>query len=129
MTDRRTPLGRVLGYGSAKEGTGHWWTQRLSAAALVLLGGWFAVSLALLPGFGHEAVLEWLRRPSVAVLALLLVLTAAWHSHLGVQVVVEDYVHKPFAKIVVLVASRFVHAAAAVVGIVAVLRILFGAGA
>lgn len=129
MTDRRTPLGRVLGYGSAKEGTGHWWIQRVSGAALVLLGGWFAVSLALLPGFGHEAVLEWLRRPSVAVLAPLLVLTAAWHSHLGVQVVIEDYVHQPFARIFLLVASWFVHALAAAAGVVAVLRVAFGAAA
>lgn len=129
MTDRRTALARVLGYGSARDGTGHWWSQRVSAVALVFLGGWLAVSLTLLPDFGHAAVVEWLGRPWVAVLMLLTVATVAWHSHLGVQVVIEDYVHQPFAKVVSLVVSRFVHVLATAAAAFAILRISFGAAA
>lgn len=129
MTARRTALARVLGYGSARDGTGHWWSQRVSAVALLLLGGWLAVSLTRLPGFGHPAVVEWLSRPWTAVLMLLTVLTVAWHSHLGVQVVIEDYVHQPFAKVASLLASRFVHVLAAAAGGFAILRISFGAPA
>lgn len=126
MTDRRTALARVLGYGSAKDGTGHWWSQRVSAVALVFLGGWLAVSLTLLPDFGHAAVVEWLGRPWVAVLMLLTVATVAWHSHLGVQVVIEDYVHQPFAKVASLLVSRFVHVLATAAAAFAILRISFG---
>lgn len=129
MTDRRTPLSRVLGYGSAKDGTGHFWAQRLSAVALVFLGGWLAVSLAVLPGFGYEPVLDWLARPWSAVLMLLLVLVVAYHSHLGVQVVIEDYVHQPFVKVVALILSRFAHGLLAAVAAFAILKITFGAPA
>src|SRR5690606_41812647 len=86
MSDRRTPLGRALGDGSAKDGTGHWWTQRISSVALLLLGAWFLVSLTRLPGFDHANVQEWLGQPWTAVLMLLLVLTIARHSDLGLQV-------------------------------------------
>jgi succinate dehydrogenase / fumarate reductase, membrane anchor subunit len=129
MTDRRTALARVLGYGSARDGTGHWWSQRVSAVALVFLGGWLAVSLTLLPGFGHQAVVEWIGRPWTAILMLLTVVTVAWHSHLGVQVVIEDYVQQPFAKVASLLASRFAHVLAAAAAVFAILRISFGAPA
>ncbi len=122
----RTPLGRVLGLGSAKAGTGHFWSQRLTAAALVLLGAWFVVSLLLVPDFGHRAVQDWLGRPWNTVLMALLAITLAWHSSLGVQVVIEDYVHQPFARLVSLVASKFLHALLAAGAVYAVLKIALG---
>lgn len=122
----RTPLGRVLGYGSAKAGTGHFWSQRVTATALVLLGAWFVVSLLLVPDFGHRAVLDWLDRPWNAVLMILLAITVAWHSSLGVQVVIEDYVHQPFARLVSLVVSKFLHALLAAGAVFAVLKIALG---
>lgn len=125
MTDRRTPLGRALGDGSAKEGTQHWWMQRLSSIGLLLLGAWFLVSIAMLPGFGHADVQQWLSRPWTAVLMLLLVITVARHSDLGVQVVIEDYVHQPFLKVASIVIAHFLHILVAAASIFAVLRIAF----
>lgn len=125
LTDRRTPLGRALGDGSAKEGTGHWWSQRVSAVALMLLGAWFLVSLALLPGLDHANVEQWLSRPWTAVLMLLLVVTTARHSDLGIQVVIEDYVHQPFVKVAAIVLSRFLHVLLAALSIFAILRMAF----
>jgi succinate dehydrogenase / fumarate reductase membrane anchor subunit len=125
----RTPLGRVLGHGAARAGTGHWWWQRLTAVALLLLGGWFLVSVLLLPGYSHDAVFEWIAHPWNGVLMILLTATLAWHSSLGVQVVIEDYVHQPFIKIVSLILSKFAHVLVAALGLYAVLKITFGGAA
>lgn len=125
MTDKRTPLARVLGYGSAKDGSGHWWTQRVSSVALVLLGAWFLVSVAQLPGFGHADVRHWLSRPATAVPMLLMVISIARHSDLGIQVVIEDYVHQPFLKIASILLVRFLHVLLAAASIFAVLRMAF----
>ncbi len=119
----RTPLGRVLGLGSAKGGTEHWWAQRVSAAALVLLGLWFAVALTRLPLGDHGAVIAFIGTPLNAVLLILLAATLAYHSFLGVQVVIEDYVHAHGAKVVLLTLSRFVHILLAVASVYAILRI------
>jgi succinate dehydrogenase / fumarate reductase membrane anchor subunit len=125
----RSPLGRVLGLGSAKSGSSHWYGQRVSAVALTLLGAWFAVSLATLGSFEHARVVGWLSSPLQSVLAALLVVTAAWHAALGLQVVVEDYVAAKGTRVVVLLAIRFALIVAAVTGVLAVLRIAFGVAA
>ena len=123
----RSPLGRVLGLGSARGGSGHWFTQRLTAVALVILGLWFVASLAMLgPGASHESVVHWLRSPLAAALALLLVVVSAWHAQLGLQVVIEDYVGDKGLRVVVLVALKFALVVAALVGVLAVLRLAFG---
>ncbi len=119
----RTPLGRVLGLGSAKEGTEHWWGQRISAAALVLLGFWFAVSLAHLDVADYEAVIAFISAPLNTVLLAILSATMAYHSNLGVQVVIEDYVHDKGIKVASLMLSRFAHVLVAAAAIYAVLRI------
>lgn len=125
----RSPLGRVLGHGSAKEGTDHWWLQRVTAVALALLGVWFLLSTAGLGGFEQAAVRAWIAAPWNSVLLILLGLTLAYHSKLGLQVVIEDYVHGPFLKVVSLVANKFFHVVVATAATFAVLRIAFGAGA
>jgi succinate dehydrogenase / fumarate reductase, membrane anchor subunit len=117
----RTPLGRVLGRGSAGEGVGHWWVQRVTAVALIPLTAWFAIALLRKPMQSWEGMSEWLGRPGVAVPTILLVLTLAWHSKLGVQVVIEDYVHGKVAKTTLLLLSLFLHVAAAVTAVFAVL--------
>jgi len=122
----RSPLGRVLGFGSAKGGSAHWYAQRVSAVALVLLGTWLVVSLACLGGASYERVSGWLRSPATSALMVLLVVVAAWHASLGLQVVVEDYVSSRGVRAAVLVAVKFAFAAAAVLGVLAVLRIAFG---
>ncbi|MDJ0812159.1 MAG: succinate dehydrogenase, hydrophobic membrane anchor protein [Woeseiaceae bacterium] len=123
----RAPLGRVLGLGTAKDGTDHWWAQRISGVALALLGLWFVASLVMLPSLEHYTVVDFISRPINTVLLALLCLTIAYHSHLGVQVVIEDYVHGHGVKIVSLVLSRFVHIFVAVLSIYAILRIGLGA--
>ncbi|HET6629350.1 MAG TPA: succinate dehydrogenase, hydrophobic membrane anchor protein [Woeseiaceae bacterium] len=124
----RTPLGRVLGHGAAHAGTEHWWSQRLSAVALLVLGIWFLISLLLLPGFSFDTVHAWLARPWNAVPVMLLAGTMAWHSSLGVQVVIEDYVHQPFIRIVSLILSKFAHVVLAAVALFAVVLIALGNG-
>ena len=89
----RSPLGRVLGAGSARDGTVHWWAQRVSAVALIPLTLWFFWSLLLLPSLDYATVRTWLSVPFSALLAVLLVAVTAYHSYLGTNVVVEDYVH------------------------------------
>jgi succinate dehydrogenase / fumarate reductase membrane anchor subunit len=117
----RSPLGKVLGRGSAGEGVGHWWVQRVTAVALLPLTTWFAWSLLGLDLQSYDGMRGWLGQPWVAVLTILLVITLAWHSKLGVQVVIEDYVHGKAAKTTWLLLSTFVHVAAAVAAVFAIL--------
>ena len=125
----RSPLRRVLGLGSARGGSSHWYAQRVTAVALVLLALWFVVSLALLADASYEQVTGWLRMPLNSALALLLVVVAAWHAVLGLQVIVEDYVAEKGKRMLVLIAIKFAFVVAAVVGVLAVLRIAFGVAA
>lgn len=123
----RSPLGRVLGLGSAGGGSGHWYSQRVTAVALVILSLWFVASLALLgPGASHDAVVQWLSAPFPATMALLLVLVSAYHAQLGLQVVIEDYVGDKGLRTVVLTAVKFLLVTAAVLGALAVLRLALG---
>ena len=123
----RSPLSRVLGLGSAKDGTDHWFAQRVSAVALVLLGLWFVVSLVVLGTVKYGNVIAFLGKPLNGVLMALLCVTLAYHSYLGVQVVVEDYVHTKGVKIVALILSRFAHVFVAIASVYSILRIGIGA--
>ncbi|MBT8091545.1 MAG: succinate dehydrogenase, hydrophobic membrane anchor protein [Gammaproteobacteria bacterium] len=123
----RTPLGRVLGLGSAKDGTSHWWGQRVSAVALLLLGLWFAFVLATMSGFSYAEVIAFVGKPVHGVLLLLLTLSLAYHSYLGLQVVIEDYVHSGGLKVATLITSRFAHVFLAVAAVFAILKIGFSA--
>ena len=124
-----TPLRQVLGLGSAKSGVHHWWLQRLTSIALVPLSIWFAVSLLCLPALDHATVTAWLSQPLTALLLILLVLTATWHSRLGLQVVIEDYVHGSGARTLLLVGVGFAHVFLAAAGVFAILKVAFGRGA
>ncbi|MGH8201242.1 MAG: succinate dehydrogenase, hydrophobic membrane anchor protein [Steroidobacteraceae bacterium] len=126
MSTLRSPLARVLGLGSAKEGVHHWWMQRLTSVALVLLTVWFVVSLLSLPSFDHATVSAWMGQFWTAVFLVLLVFTGAWHSQLGVRVVVEDYVHGNGAKTLALALLTFFHIVVAVAGVLAILKVALG---
>jgi succinate dehydrogenase / fumarate reductase, membrane anchor subunit len=122
----RSPLGRVLGTGAAHDGVRHWWMQRLTSIALVPLTMWFVVSLLALPSLGYSTLVAWMSQSSTALLLILLVLTAAWHSQLGVRVVVEDYVHAAGARTLTLVVIAFAHVLLAAAGVFAILKVAFG---
>lgn len=122
----RSPLRRVLGAGSAKQGVHHWWVQRLTSVALVPLTVWFVVSLLTLPSLDHATVAAWERQGTTALLLVLLVLVGTWHSQLGVRVVVEDYVPSPGARTVTLALIAFAHALLAAAGTFAVLKVALG---
>ncbi len=119
----KSPLGRVMGLGSAGTGTEHWLGQRLSAIAMIPLALWFAVSLLTLPTLDFYTVNAWAALPLHAILLVLLVMALVYHSSLGTQVVVEDYLHAPAARVVLLVVLRLLHVALAVGGIFAVFLI------
>jgi succinate dehydrogenase / fumarate reductase membrane anchor subunit len=121
----RSPLARVLGYGSAKEGVHHWWVQRLTSIALIPLTVWFAVAVLSLPLDDRAAVAAWVAHGWTPLLMVLFVLIGTWHSRLGVQVVIEDYVHAPGPKTISLILSTFVHFLVAAAAIFAVLKVAF----
>ena len=123
----RTPLGKVLGLGSAKDGTDHFISQRISAVALALLGLWFLYSMLTIESLSYLDVLRFVASPINAVLLSLLSITVCYHAWLGIQVVIEDYVHSPGLKIVSLIASRFAHAFIAIVCVYSILVLGLGA--
>ena len=122
----RSPLGRVLGLGSAKDGTGHWWAQRVTAIALVPLTLWFVFSLLTLPALDYETVHTWLAFPLTGFLAVLLVAVLSYHSYLGTIVIVEDYVHTGGMKVLTLMVLRFLYVLTGGAAIFAILRVVFG---
>lgn len=126
-TDRlRTPLGRALGLGSAKEGVEHWWIQRVTAVALVPLTLWFVAALIRHLGDGYVAAAAWLRSPMTAIPMILVVFATFVHMALGLQVVIEDYVHHEATKIASLVLVRLACWALGAAALFAVLRVAFG---
>jgi len=129
MKSLRSPLGAVSGLGSAKSGVHHWWLQRLTSIALVPLTIWFTVSMLSLPSLDHVTVVSWMAQSWTALLLIVLVLVATYHSQLGVRVVVEDYVHNNGMKTLTLVILTFVHTLVAVAGVFAILKVAFGGAA
>jgi len=122
----RTPIAKVRGLGTARSGLQHWKMQRLTAIANVLLVLWFMFSAMALSGSGYEQVRAWLGSPVTASLVVLLIISTFYHARLGLQVVVEDYVHHEGARIALLVAIALIVLALAVACIVAVLTVAVG---
>ena len=92
LGDSATPLGKVRGLGSAREGGEHWLSERVSSVALLLLGAWFLASLLFLPQLDQRTLAEWLRSPSGAIPMALLVIVGFWHALDGMKVIVDDYI-------------------------------------
>jgi succinate dehydrogenase / fumarate reductase membrane anchor subunit len=125
----RSPLGRAIGLGSAKEGVEHWWGQRISAIALIPLCLWFVAAIIGLVGADLEAVQNWVARPLPAILLLLVVIAVFYHAALGLQVVIEDYVHTELAKLGLVIVVRLLCFGFAVAGTFSVLSLaLAGSG-
>ncbi len=121
-----TDLGRVRGLGSAKDGVHHWWLQRVTAVSNLVLMLWFIFSLVRLPSLDYSSVTLWLRQPVAAVPMILLIATVFWHLRLGVQVLLEDYVHGS-TRVVGMLALNFYTVAGAAAAVFAVLKIALGA--
>lgn len=118
-----SPLNRAIGLGSAKTGAQHWWLQRVSAVALIPLGLWLALSLFAFEDYGYAAVAAWLQGPVTSILLVLTVLVLSYHSYLGVQVVIEDYVHEAGLKAAMLIGSLLAHFGLCVAALFAILRV------
>ena len=123
----RSPLGRAIGLGSAKEGVEHWLLQRVTAVALVPLVLWFVIALIGLVGADFDTVQEWVGRPLPAICLVLLLIATFYHASLGLQVVIEDYVHGDLTRLGLVIIARLACVALAVAGIVAVLTLALGA--
>lgn len=126
MNDRgtRSPLARVIGLGSARSGVEHWWAQRVSAVALVPLTLWFVASIIAHSGSDHSSFVAWLGTPFASTAMVLLLIALFHHAALGLQVVIEDYVHSA-GKFALLMVTRLGCFTLMVAGIVATLRITF----
>jgi succinate dehydrogenase / fumarate reductase membrane anchor subunit len=125
-SDLRTPLSRARGLGSARQGVHHWWAQRITAVALIPLVAWFAISLIMLSGADYAVVRAWIGSPVVMVLLTLTIVIGLHHGQLGMQEVVEDYVHGEGMKLTLIVLLRFTAVFFGLAAIVAILRIGFG---
>ena len=126
-TRLRSPLGRAIGLGSAKEGVEHWWAQRITALALVPLTVWFVVEVIALAGADRAFFVEWVRNPMSAVLLVLLLVATFYNGALGLQVVIEDYVENEAVRLGALIVMRLLAIVFAARGILAVLKLSLGA--
>ena len=127
MSRLRHPWAVARGLGSAKEGVAHWWAQRVSAGALLFLVPWFVVTVVGLLGVDAENARATLASPLNATLMLAFVLAVTWHARLGLQVVIEDYIHTPWLEVALQLAVKFAYALAAIASVLAIGRIAFTA--
>jgi succinate dehydrogenase / fumarate reductase membrane anchor subunit len=126
MTELRTPLSKVKGLGSAKEGTGHFWHQRLTSLLLIPLVLWVGFSLAALP-VDHATLVGWIQQPWASVALVLLVIVVFYHAQLGLQVIIEDYISSHSKRTVTLLLTNLVCLLCGTIGVISVLKISFGA--
>jgi len=129
LGDSATPLGKVRGLGSAREGGEHWLSERVTSIALLLLGFWLIASLALLPSLDQRTLVEWLRMPSAAVPMALLIVIGFRHALEGMKVVVDDYVHEEGNRFALNTLLLFLAVGGGALALFALARIAFGAGA
>jgi len=127
MIRMSSPLARAIGLGSAKEGVEHWWAQRVTAVALVPLVLWFVIAVIGLVGADRAAVIAWVKSPMPAVFLILLLVATFYHTALGLQVVIEDYVHGEGLRLGTLMVMRFLCIVLALRGVIAVLMMALGA--
>ncbi|MEX2353678.1 MAG: succinate dehydrogenase, hydrophobic membrane anchor protein [Gammaproteobacteria bacterium] len=123
---KQTPLAKARGLGSAKEGTHHFWHQRLTAVALVPLTLWIMISIVMMTSLDYESVVVWMSAPINAVLLLIFMLALFYHAQLGVQVVIEDYIESEWQKIACIILIRFLVILAGTSSVLAILKVFLG---
>ena len=121
-----SPISKARGLGSAKEGASHWWKQRLTALALVILSIWFVFSIITLTGANYSTAHKWLANPFNTGLSLLLIIFVFFHLNLGIQVIIEDYIHNEWLKLSSLILSDLFSITIGLSCILAVFLVAFG---
>lgn len=121
----RDPLARVRGLGSAKSGTHHWWVQRTTAIVLMLLSPWFVYFIVTHVGLSHYELVAAIGTPRNATLMAMFVIASCWHARLGLQVVIEDYIHVKWLEVTLQIAVQFLYAFASLAGLIAIGRMAF----
>ena len=124
-----TSIGKVRGLGSAHEGPHHWLLQRFTAIGNLVLGLFLAFSFAMLPSYDYAAVKEWIAQPLPATAVALFVISAFWHARLGLQVLIEDYVHTPGNKFAAIAALNLVAVGAVAFALFSIVRLALGGAA
>jgi succinate dehydrogenase membrane anchor subunit len=123
----QTPLARARGLGTAKKGVQHWWWQRLTAVALVPLCLWFIGTIVTMQASDYSTVVNWIQSPLVSGLWVSLIVALFYHTQLGLQAVIEDYVHSEWVKITALIVAQFLMILLTLTAVIAVLKIALGA--
>ena len=124
--DLRTPIARARGLGSAKDGTHHWWMQRITAIALIPLAVWLTASLVAVGAADHAQTVNWIRSPAVGVALLLTIAAVFHHAQLGLQVIIEDYVQTEWKKLAAVIAIKLAAVALAATAAFSVLKVALG---
>ena len=120
----RTPISKARGLGSAKEGSHHWWMQRLTAIALVPLTLWFGIAIVQVPGADYPTIVAWISSPWNTVLLISTIIAVFYHAIMGIQVVIEDYVHHEWIKIASILATKLILIFYALAALYATFRIV-----
>ena len=121
-----TSIGKVRGLGAAHEGAHHWFVQRFTAIGNLILSVWLIGSFLWLPDFSYDTVIGWLERPLSSTIMILFVVSTFWHARLGLQVVVEDYVHQPGSKFAALAALNLISVGSVVFAVFCITKIAIG---
>ncbi|MCZ6526491.1 MAG: succinate dehydrogenase, hydrophobic membrane anchor protein [Gammaproteobacteria bacterium] len=122
----QTPLAKARGLGSAKQGTHHWWQQRLTAIALTPLSLWFIYSLLIIGSVDHASVTRWMSDTMNAVLLILFIVSLFHHAQLGMQVVIEDYIDSEWQKMSSIILIKFLALFAGLTSVIAILKVFLG---
>ncbi len=122
----RTPLARATGLGSAKQGSHHWWHQRLTALALIPLSLWFMYALISMTNADYATVVQWIRLPYVTILLILFIVALFYHAKLGLQVVIEDYIDSEWQKITSIILVNLLVIVGALASVLSILNVFFG---
>ncbi|MGH8556547.1 MAG: succinate dehydrogenase, hydrophobic membrane anchor protein [Methylococcales bacterium] len=120
----RSPISKARGLGSAKEGFHHWWTQRITAVALVPLTLWFGISIVQVPGADYETIVDWIASPWNTVLLISTIIAVFYHAIIGLKVIIEDYVHTEWMKIAAILATKLILIFYALAALYATFRII-----